>query len=131
VDLAQQSAGQKKTSSETPSGFVDQKTLAEIHTYHLHILSTSAFARAQYSSALPLFLTRRKVLQTLSESAQTSHEQALADLEIEGLGAVIRFSAYKLGRTRRAASAEVDEVQESPMSSRTMTWKKSTPVLFR
>lgn len=112
VDLAQQLAGQKKTSSETPSGFVDQKTLAEIHTYHLHILSTAAFARAQYSSALPLFLARRKVLQSLSESAQTSHEQALADLEIEGLGAVIRFSAYKLGRTRRAASAEVDEVQE-------------------
>ena len=112
VDLAHHLADKKFTPSEGSNSFVDQKTLAEIHTYHLHILSTTAFVRAQYSSALPLFLTRRKVLYTLSENAQTSHEQALADLEIDGLKAVVRFSAYKLGRTRRAASADVDEVQE-------------------
>ena len=113
MDLAQALSKQKgAASSETSVAYIDQKTLAEVHSYHLHVLSTLAFAHAQYSTALPLFLTRRKVLQTLSDQAQTSHEQALADLEIDNLGAVVRFSAYKLGRDRRSAPASVDESQE-------------------
>lgn len=47
VDLAQHLAEKKSTTSEGAAGFVDQKTLVEAHTYHLHILSTSAFTRAQ------------------------------------------------------------------------------------
>ena len=113
VNLAQALSDQSgAASAETPAAYIDQKTFAEVHSYHLHILSTLAFAHAQYSTALPLFLTRRKILQTLSDQAQTSHEQALADLEIDNLGSVVRFSAYKLGRDRRSASASVDESQE-------------------
>jgi signal recognition particle subunit SRP68 len=91
-------------------GKVDHKTQAELQSYNLLILSTLSFSKASYGEALPLFLARRRVLLQLATGAESSHEQALAELELDGINPVVRFCAYKLGRKRTGSGDEVSEI---------------------
>lgn len=91
---------------------MDPHSLAEIHQFHLSILSALKFHQANYAAALPLVLARRAILSVLASQATSSHEQALAEVELDKLSSIIRFSAYKLGRARQAPKVGSDEVEE-------------------
>ena len=76
-----------------------QHTLAEITIYHLSIRAELSFERSQWAEALTDLAARRKLLSTISDSARDSYDQALAVEFIDSYDPLIRFGAYKLGRS--------------------------------
>jgi len=89
------------------SSKLSQKTLAEITIYHLSLRAELAFEHSNWAEALTDLAARRKLLSTLSESARDSYDQALAVEFIDQYDPLIRFSAYKLGRSE---SHDIDGV---------------------
>lgn len=86
---------------------LSQKTLAEITIYHLSIRAELSFEHSNWAEALTDLATRRRLLSTISEAARDSYDQALAIEFIDQYDPLIRFSAYKLGRSE---SHDIDGV---------------------
>lgn len=84
--------------SSTPAR-LSQKTLAEITIYHLSIRAELSFEHSNWAETLTDLAARRKLLSTISEAARDSYDQALAIEYIDQYDPLIRFSAYKLGRS--------------------------------
>jgi len=86
---------------------LSQKTLAEMTIYHLSLRAELQFEHSNWAEALTDLAARRKLLSTLSEAARDSYDQALAVEYIDQYDPLIRFSAYKLGRSE---SHDIDGV---------------------
>lgn len=86
--------------SPTPaSARIDTRTFAEITIYHLSLRSELSFERSQWAETITDLSVRRRLLSTLSDAARDSYDQALATEFIDSYDPLIRFSAYKLGRS--------------------------------
>jgi signal recognition particle subunit SRP68 len=81
--------------------------LAEITIYRLSLRAELQFEHSNWAEALTDLAARRKLLSTLSEAARDSYDQALAVEYIDQYDPLIRFSAYKLGRSE---SHDIDGV---------------------
>jgi signal recognition particle subunit SRP68 len=86
-------------SSKSAPPRLNQQTLTEISIYHLSILSELQFERQEYAESLTSLSTRRLLLTTISNSSKGSYDQALALEFIDAYDPLIRFCAYKLGRS--------------------------------
>ena len=75
------------------------QSFAEITIYHLSIRAELSFERSQWAEALTDLAARRWLLATLADAARDSYDQALANEFIDEFDPLIRFCAYKLGRT--------------------------------
>lgn len=89
---------------------LDALTLAEIAIYLLHIQAKAAFGKSHHDDAIVKFITRRKLLALLSDTAITSHAQALANQAMDESDPLIRFCAYKQGRKQSPTTAGQSEV---------------------
>lgn len=88
--------------------------MTEIAIYLLQVQAKAAFGKANYEDAIIKFVTRRRLLALLSETAITSHAQALANQAMDETDPLIRFCAYKQGRKQSQVTAggqsEVDAI---------------------
>lgn len=99
---------------------MDQRTFSEITIYHLSITSELSFEKGQWGETITSLAVRRRLLSTLSEAARDSYDQALALEFMDAYDPLIRFSAYKLGRSEshdiQGVVADVDtEMQEEAL----------------
>lgn len=92
--------------AESPAR-LSQQTLAEVTIYYLSLRAELNFERAAYADVLADLAARRRLLNTLADAARDSYDQALAVEFMDAYDPLIRFSAYKLGRTE---SHDIDGV---------------------
>ena len=78
---------------------ISQRTLAEITIYFLSVRAELSFERSAWAEALTDLAARRRLLSTISNAAKDSYDQALAIEFMDAYDPLIRFSAYKLGRS--------------------------------
>ena len=78
---------------------LNQRTLAEFTIYLLSIRAELQFQRSNWAESLTDLATRRTLLITIADSAKSSYDNALANEFIDTYDPLIRFCAYKLGRS--------------------------------
>ncbi|EIW73163.1 hypothetical protein M231_06076 [Tremella mesenterica] len=80
-------------------GRLNNQTLAEISIYHLSVRAELFFEKNQFPEVLTDLAVRRNLLTVLRDAAKDSYDQALASESMDAYDPMIRFAAYKLGRT--------------------------------
>lgn len=99
------------------AGQVNQQTLAGITVYHLSVTSELSFEKYQWAETITSLAVRRRLLSTFADAARDSYAQALSLEFMDAYDPLIRFAAYKLGRSEShdiaGVVADIDaEMQE-------------------
>jgi signal recognition particle subunit SRP68 len=81
------------------SSQLSQQTLTELTIYYLSVRAELSFEQSAWPEAVSDLAVRRKLLSTLAAGAKDSRDQALANEFIDQYDPLIRFCAYKMGRT--------------------------------
>ncbi|WWC97187.1 hypothetical protein V866_004066 [Kwoniella sp. B9012] len=78
---------------------INQRTKAEMTIYHLSVRSELSFEKSDFGACLTDLVVVRKLLMVLNENSKNSYDEALTNEFIDLKDPLIRFSAYKLGRS--------------------------------